>query len=152
MASHYIAPTNGDSMKIITLLFFFIAVNSYAAYECSPEMQALQFNEHGYTVLRKKDDHLAWTNVEKKMIYKVVALQEYLQPLTESEALEIFGDFYEGEQGFNAGEITYFRVGRKIIAQVRYWPGDNEYGAFVEVIGSQVLVHAEIGDGEINCL
>lgn len=139
-------------MKFITFLFFFIAVNSYASTKCSPEMQALQFNRHGYTELRTSDDHKAWTAIEKKMIHKTVTLQSWLNPMTEAEAVETFGDYYNGEQGSNAGEIVYFKVGRKIIAKVHYWPGDNEYGAYVEVVGTKVLVHAEIGDGDIYCL
>ena len=115
-------------------------------------MQALQFNDHGYTVLRTVDDHKNWTAIEKKMIHKTVTLQSWLNPMTEAEAVETFGDYYNGEQGSNAGEIVYFKVGRKIIAKVHYWPGDNEYGAYVEVVGSKVLVHAEIGDGDIYCL
>ncbi len=135
-------------MKFITLLFFFFAVNTYAGTKCSPEMQALQYNEHGYVTLRTSDNHDAWSSIEKKMISTVVALQEYIK----EDALEVFGDYYEGERGSNAGEIVYFKVGKKIIAKVHYWPGDNEFGAYVEVIGSKVIVHAEIGDGEIVCL
>ncbi len=138
-------------MKFITLLFFFIAVNTYAGTQCSPEMQALQFNERGYTHLRTADDHFSWTNNEKKMIHKAVTLQSGMTDLTEEESLEFFGDFVSCETGSNAGEIQYFKVGRKIIAKVHYWPGDNEYGAYVEVVGSKVLVLAEIHDGDISC-
>lgn len=139
-------------MKFITLLFFFVVTHSAFAAVCSPEMQQLQFNRHGYVELRTSDNHKAWTAIEKKMIHKVVALQGYLSNITEAEALDGFGDYYEGEQGGNAGEIVYFKVGRKVIAKVHYWPGDNEYGAYVEVVGSKILVHAEIGDGDIYCL
>ncbi len=139
-------------MKLVTLLFFFIVTNTYAATTCSPEMQALQFNTHGYVQLRTSDNHDAWTDIEKKMIQKVVRIQEYLSNETDSSAVEIFGDYYNGRRGSNAGEIEYFKVGRKVIAKVHYWPGDNEFGAYVEVVGSKVLIHAEISDGDIYCL
>lgn len=139
-------------MKIITLLFFFIAVNSYAANTCTPAMVALQSNEHGYVTLRTSNDHFGWTENEKQMIYKTVTLQEYNREFNVDESLEIFGDFYGCEQGENAGEIVYFKVGKKIIAKVHYWPGDNEYGSYVEMVGSKIHVLAEIHDGDVSCL
>ena len=139
-------------MKFITLLFFFAVINSYAATTCSPEMQQLQHNEHGYITLKTRNHETGFSAIERKMIHKVVALQDYLKDVTEQEALDGFNDVYEGEAGYNAGEIVYFKVGRKMIAKVHYYPGDNEYGAYVEVVGSKVLVHAEIIDGEIYCL
>lgn len=139
-------------MKLITLLFFFIVTHSAFAVTCSPEMQQLQFNRHGYVQLKTTNADVGYTAIEKKMIHKVVGLQDYLSNLSEADALEAFGDYYEGERGSNEGEIEYFKVGRKVIAKVHYWPGDNEYGAYVEVVGPKVLVHAEIGDGDIYCL
>ncbi len=117
-------------------------------------MQQLQHNRHGYVELRTSDNHNAWTPIEKKMIQKTLTLQDYLGVLNENESLRIFGDFYENETetGSNAGEIVYFKVGNKVIAKVHYWPGDNEFGAYVEVVGSKVLIHAEISDGDIYCL
>jgi hypothetical protein len=114
-------------------------------------MQALQYNEHGYTHLRTENDHYFWTDTQKKMIHATVTLQSYLSDATEEESLEYFGDFSGCEVGTSAGEIEYLKVGKKIIAKVHYWPGDNEYGAYVEVVGSKVLVHAEIHDGDIIC-
>ncbi len=131
-------------MKFVTLLFFFIVTNSYAA-ECSQEMQALQHNRHGYVELKTSNFDTGFSALEKKMIHKVVTIQEYLSTNTLEESFENFG-------GSSDGEIVYFKVGRKVIAKVHYWPGDNEYGAYVEVVGSKVLVHAEIGDGDIYCL
>ena len=139
-------------MKFITLLFFFISVTTYAGTQCSPEMQALQYNEHGFVTLRTSNDHFNWTAIEKKMIHKAVTLQSYMSEESEEASLEFFGDINGCEQGENAGEIVYFKVGKKIIAKVHYWPGDNEYGAYVEVMGSKVHVLAEIHDGDINCL
>ncbi len=139
-------------MKLVTLLFFFVVASSAFAAQCSQEMQALQFNRHGYVELRTSTNHEAWSTIEKKMIRKVVALQSYLSAVTEAEALDAFGDYYNGKLGGNAGEITYYKVGNKAIALVHYWPGDNQYGAYVEVVGSKILIHAEIGDGDIYCL
>ena len=139
-------------MKLVTLLFFFIVTNTYAAVTCSPEMQTLQFNSHGYVHLRTSDNHDAWTAIEKKMIHKVVTIQDFLSNESQDSAVEIFGDYYNGRRGSNAGEIEYFKVGKKIIAKVHYWPGDNEYGAYVEVVGSKILILAEICDGDIYCL
>lgn len=139
-------------MKLITLFFFFFVVNSYASTQCSPEMQALQYNERGYVTLKTTNHETGFSAIEKKMIHKVVALQEYLKDVTEQEAMDAFNDVYEGEIGYNAGEIVHFKVGRKMISKVHYYPGDNEYGAYVEVVGSKVLVHAEINDGDIYCL
>ncbi len=131
-------------MKLITLLFFFIVTNTYAAV-CSPEMQALQYNRHGYLEQKTSNFDTGFTVLEKKLIHKVVTLQDYLSTNTAEQSLEDFG-------GSSDGEIVYFKVGRKVIAKVHYWPGDNEYGAYVEVVGSKVLIHATIGDSEISCL
>lgn len=138
-------------MKFITLLFFFIATQNAFAAPCSPEMQALQFNSRGYVELKTTNAETGYTAIEKKMIHKVVGIQGYLANLSEAQALEAFGDYYQGERGSNEGEIVYFKVGRKVIAKVHYWPGDNEYGAYVEVVGSKIVIHAEIGDGDIYC-
>ncbi|MES2528077.1 MAG: hypothetical protein V4598_13365 [Bdellovibrionota bacterium] len=131
-------------MKFVTLLFFFIVTNSYAAV-CSQEMQALQHNRHGYVELKTSNFDTGFSALEKKMIHKVVTIQDYLAANSVEESFENFG-------GSADGEIVYFKVGRKVIAKVHYWPGDNEYGAYVEVVGTKVLVHAEIGDGDIYCL
>ncbi len=132
-------------MKFATLLFFFIVTNSYAATTCSPEMQALQFNRHGYVEFKTTNFETGFSALEKKMIHKVVTIQEYLTTNSAEQSLKDFG-------GSADGEIIYFKVGNKVIAKVHYWPGDNEYGAYVEVVGSKILIHAEIGDGDINCL
>lgn len=132
-------------MKFVTLLFFFIAAQQAFAAKCSPEMQALQFNEHGYVELRTTNFDTGFSASEQKLIHKVVTLQDYLGANTQEQSLEDFG-------GSSDGEIVYFKVGRKMIAKVHYWPGDNEYGAYVEVVGSKVLIHATIGDGDIYCL
>lgn len=131
-------------MKFVTLLFFFIVTNSYAA-TCSKEMQALQHNRHGYLEMKTSNFDTGFTALEKKLIHKVVTIQDYLSTNTAEQSLEDFG-------GSADGEIVYFKVGNKVIAKVHYWPGDNEYGAYVEVVGSKVLIHAEIGDSEIVCL
>lgn len=132
-------------MKLVTLLFFFIVTNTYAASNCSPEMQALQFNRHGYVELKTTNFDTGFSALEKKMIHKVVTIQDYLTSNSPEQSLEDFG-------GSADGEIVYFKVGNKVIAKVHYWPGDNNYGAYVEVVGSKVLIHAEIGDGDIYCL
>lgn len=132
-------------MKLITLLFFFIAANSAFAASCSPEMQQLQFNRHGYVELKISNFDTGFSALEKSLIHKVVTIQDYLSTNTPDQSLEDFG-------GSADGEIFYYKVGRKVIAKVHYWPGDNEYGAYVEVSGSKILILAEIGDSEISCL
>lgn len=132
-------------MKLVTLLFFFVVTNTYAATKCSPEMQVLQFNRHGFVELKTSNFDTGFSAFEQKMIHKVVTLQDYLTTNTPEQSLEDFG-------GSSDGEIIYFKVGNKILAKVHYWPGDNEYGAYVEVIGSKILIHATIGDSEIACL
>jgi hypothetical protein len=131
-------------MKFITLLFFFIAVNSYAGTKCSPEMIALQYNEHGYVELKTTNFETGLSKLEEKMIHKAVTQQDYLSTNTPEQSLEDFG-------GSADGEIVYYKVGHKVIAKVHYWPGDNEFGAYVEVVGSKVIIHAHIGDSEIVC-
>ena len=130
-------------MKFVTLLFFFIVTNSYAA-NCSQEMQALQYNPHGYVELKTSNFETGFSALEKRLIHKVVTIQDYLSENSAEQSLEDFG-------GSADGEIVYFKVGNKVMAKVHYWPGDNEYGAYIEVFGSKVLVHAHIGDGDINC-
>jgi hypothetical protein len=130
-------------MKLITLLFFFIVTNTYATV-CSPEMQALQYNEHGYVEMKTSNFDTGFSAIEKKMIHKAVIQQDYLSDNSPEQSLEDFG-------GSADGEIVYYKVGRKVIAKVHYWPGDNEFGAYVEVIGSKILIHAHIGDSEIIC-
>lgn len=132
-------------MKLVTLLFFFIVTHSAFAAKCSQEMQALQFNLHSYVELKTTNFDTGFSALEKKMIHKVVTIQDYLTNNSPEQSLEDFG-------GSADGEIVYYKVGNKVIAKVNYWPGDNQYGAYVEVVGSKFLIHAEIGDGDIYCL
>lgn len=138
-------------MKLATLLFFFILANSAFAAKCGPEVKAIESDSPSVIHLRTAKNHGQWTATEKKMIHKTVTRQEWLAKHSEAQAVEEFGDYYRGEIGSNAGEINYLKIGKKIIAQVIYWPGDNAYGAYVELAGTKVIVLAEIHDGDIYC-
>jgi hypothetical protein len=52
----------------------------------------------------------------------------------------------------DAGEIEYLTAENTKFALVHYWPGENEYGAFIEIKNNKsIKVMASITDGFIEC-
>jgi hypothetical protein len=135
-------------MKIATLVFFFLFTQAYAR-TCSPEVQII--NQGKIEPYRTAETHFSWSNLEKQMIHQTVGSNKTLK-----EALFIFGDFgyYQDRTrpGSNAGSIAYFGLKGKVIAYVRHYPGDNEYGKFFEIqSGSKAKLVGEIHDGDLYC-
>ncbi len=94
--------------------------------------------------------------VDRKMVFAMMV--EYGKTWQtfkdEAAAMHDLLDFYEGEKtpGTNAGEIIRFHEGTKTIALVHFWPGDNEFGAYFEVLSNGTFKKiATIGDGDIYC-
>ena len=99
------------------------------------------------------------STMEKAMIQAAVLQTDNSTPVTPDEAIDIFSDKENG--GSLGGTVSYFKVmhgGReKTLANVTYYPGDNEYGSLFQIWtfsdGSQ---HAgmigTIGDSDIYCL
>ena len=110
---------------------------------------------HQFRMYKRSANHVAFTNLEKAMIQMAVqAVHFENKRVSLPEALYIFGDYSEytkGKPGSLAGEILYFAVGQSQFAFVRYYPGDNEYGAFVTMVNNQLKLLAIVGDGEIVC-
>lgn len=141
-------------MKLLLTLALFITTNAFAVDLCSFE-ETWQFNEaleaQRIKPVRISKNHNRFTFVEKQMIHRTVTLQDWLKGTSKEEALEIFGNFYNGKPGSNAGEIVYLNVNGKEIAVVHYWPGDNEYGAYYEIRNGAFRLIADIGDSFISC-
>jgi hypothetical protein len=77
------------------------------------------------------------------------------EPVTPAESLAIFTDADNG--GSLGGQIEYYEIGGKTLANVTYYPGDNEYGLLFQVWtfddGSQSLgMIGSIGDSDRYCL
>lgn len=108
-----------------------------------------------FRLYKRSANHAAFSNLEKAMIQLTVQAVHYENKrLSLPEALYIFGDYSQytkGQPGSLAGEILYFAVGQNQFAFVRYYPGDNEYGAFVTMVNNQLKLIAIVGDGEIVC-
>ncbi|WP_408097983.1 hypothetical protein ACJVC5_03395 [Peredibacter sp. HCB2-198] len=141
-------------MKFLLALALLVTTNAFAIDLCSFE-QTWELDEALESMnvrpLKVSDNHKSFTNVEKQLIYTTVIQQDWRAGVSMKEALEIFGDYYDGKLGSNSGEIKYFNVKGQKFAIVHYWPGDNEYGAIFKHINNQFHLIASIGDGEISC-
>lgn len=131
---------------MIALLF---ATNAFAFEPCSHQdtwgfFEDLKANSQKASAISKNPKKFRF--VEKQMIHLTVTLQDWLNGSSKAEALEIF------TEGSSDGEIQYFDFNGRRIALVRYWPGDNEYGAFFEMKNSAFQLLAEIRDSDIVCL
>lgn len=141
-------------MKLFIALLF-IVTNAFAADICKFE-ETWEFEEalkaEKIKPVRVAKNHKKFTSVEKQLIHKTVTGQDWLKNNSMEESLEAFGDFYNGRQGSNAGEIKYYNIEGKQFILVHYWPGDNEYGAYFMLNrnGSYKRI-ADIGDSFITC-
>ncbi len=141
-------------MKFLIIFALLISAQTFAADICHFEETSDFFSAleaEGIKPYKKSKNHKRFTFIEKQMIHLTVTLQDYLRGATKEESLLLFGDYYEGEIGSNAGEILYFKIADKDFALVHYWPGDNEYGAYYEVKNSAFRLVADIEDSFINC-
>lgn len=134
---------------LITLLFI---TNAFATDICDYN-ETWEFEEaleqNGIKPYKKTINLIKLTFVEKQMIHLTVT--QAVGVVTREEALEIFGDYYKGKEGFNAGEIIYYKIKGKEYALVHSWPGDNEVGAYFEMKGSAYKQIAVISDSFIDC-
>ena len=142
-------------MKYLLTLALFIATNAFAHEVCSYEETYEFFDAieaRGLKPIKTSKNHKRFTFVEKQMIHLTVTQQDYLAGSTKEESLEIFGDYYNGSQGSNAGLIKYYEVDGQKLAYVHYFPGDNEYGAFFEISNNgSFKLFASVNDGGIIC-
>lgn len=142
-------------MKYLLFIPLLFLSNAYAFDVCSFEYTHDFFEyieKQGIKPTRVSKNHKKFTSVEKKMIYKMVTSQSWRRNDTVAEALLEFGDYYNGKEGYNAGEIQYFTINNIKLVLVHYWPGDNEYGAFFFVNkNNSTRYKAVINDGEIYC-
>ncbi len=99
------------------------------------------------------------TTMEKAMIQAAVLHTDNSTPVTPDEAVDIFSD--KENDGSLGGKVSYFKVkhggNEKTLANVTYYPGDNEYGALFQIWtysdGSQYAgMIGTIGDSDIYCL
>lgn len=141
-------------MKFLLSLALLVTTNAFAIDLCSFE-QTWELDEALESMnvrpLKVSDNHKAFTNVEKQLIYTAVVQQDWRSGVSMNEALQIFGDYYDGKLGSNRGEIQYFNVKGQKFVIVHYWPGDNEYGAIFKHVNNNFHLIASIGDGEISC-
>jgi hypothetical protein len=101
---------------------------------------------------KRSKNHTRFTAQEKELIHQAIKSDRYYANVSIAEALIIFGDYYEGQMGSNAGELVYFKVDGKELILVHYWPGDNEYGAFFETVNGKTKLKAKITDSFIDCI
>lgn len=142
-------------MKTITLAFFFLFATAQAS-TCTKEVNAVFVNENSTAEpFKTSENHSRWTALEKRMIHTFLATDYEGNVLTLAEALDQFADKHEwsnGKPGSNAGSISYYRINGRVLAQVHYWPGDNEFGAIYEIKGTNHFKHlAAIVDSDIEC-
>jgi len=100
------------------------------------------------------------SNLEKAMIQTVVLINNTSTPVTPDEAVDIFSD--RDNRGTLGGTVTYFKInhyGReKTLANVSFYPGDNEYGALFQIWAyghgdrSAASMIGTIEDSDIYCL
>jgi hypothetical protein len=137
-------------MKLFVFLFVFISVQAWAVNVCD-FMETSDFRRSHFEI-RSSADHFQFSALEQQLIHEAVNLSSYRGPVSQSEALKIFGDFSSSQlPGYNAGEILYFSVRGKELILVHYWPGENEYGAFFELSGTGAKIVATVSDSFIEC-
>lgn len=141
-------------MKLLISFLLLLSANAKAVDICSFEetwnfVEALETD--GIKAHKTSKNHKRFTFVEKQMIHFMVTQQSWMEGISREEALENFGDFYNGKMGFNAGEIVYYQIDGKEIALVHYWPGDNEVGAFFEMRNGAYKIIATVSDAWISC-
>jgi hypothetical protein len=132
-------------MKFLVLFAFFFAVQAYAVDICSYRetwsfIEALDAEHIGPTKVSR--NHNRFTFVEKQMIHLTVTLQDWLRGSSREEALEKFQE---------DGEIYYYEIDSRKYAFVRYWQGDNEFGAYYEMTRTAYRLVAKIEDSFISC-
>jgi hypothetical protein len=75
------------------------------------------------------------TDLEKAMIQTAVLMTDSATAVTPDQALDIFSDKENG--GSLGGSVSYFKVNHagkeKTLANVTFYPGDNEYGALFQI-------------------
>ncbi len=100
----------------------------------------------------------AVSDLEKAMIQTAVLMTD-TTAVTPDQAVEIFADKEHG--GSLGGTVAYYKVthggNEKTLANVTYYPGDNEYGALFQIWtwsnGNQSAgMIGTIGDSDIYCL
>lgn len=132
-------------MKFLIVIALTFTTQAFAANICNFQetwefKEALKAEEIKATKISK--NHKRFTFNEKRMIHLALTLQDWLSGISREEALEMFSP---------EGEIEYYSIGERTYALVHYWPGDNEYGAFFEVINGCYRLVAYIGDSFIEC-
>lgn len=141
-------------MKLILLLAVLLSSQAFAANLCHFQetweyVEALE--AEGIKQTRTSRNHKRFTFLEKRMIHLAMTQDSYNKGVSQDEALILFGDYYNGRMGSNAGEIKYFQVKGAEIAIVHYWPGDNEYGAIFVVKNGSYRLLASLSDSFIEC-
>lgn len=135
-------------MKTLLILAMLLSANAFALHPCDFEMtqdfrEALEVS--GIKPHKVSKTPSKFRFIEKQMIHLTVSLQDWLSGVGRKEALELF------VEDRNDGEILYYHLDGKEVALVHYYPGDNEYGAFVEMKDSAFALLAEIRDSDIYC-
>ncbi len=126
-----------------------LSFNSFAFNICDYEDTATVSDAiEAKKIIKTKtvSEHSAFSNVEKKMILMALKTDSLNAEIDEEEALRLFND------DVDAGEIEYLTAENTKFALVHYWPGENEYGAFIEIKNNKsIKVIAAITDGFIEC-
>jgi len=101
----------------------------------------------------------AVSDLEKVMIQTAVLVTGLSAPVTPDQAVDIFSDRENG--GSLGGTVSYYKImhrgSEKTLANVTFYPGDNEYGSLFQIwtygAGSQSAgIIGTIGDSDIYCL
>lgn len=140
-------------MKFI-LLILLLSSQAFAGNICDyTETIDLKdaFAAEGVIPKKIAKNHKRFTFREKRMIHLTISQQDWYSGVSQAEALEIFGDYFEGEVGFDAGEIIYYQAPTVDIVIVHYWPGNNEVGAIFVLKNDSYKLLATIEDGFIEC-
>lgn len=145
-------------MRFAVLLFLFSMASSlYASEVC--RFNTTEEIEDAVAIRQVKKikiskNHRRFSEIEKELIWRAVSSDQAYRRIGREEALSLFADMAEGRRtpGANAGEIIYYQLGSKDIILVHYWPGDNEYGAYFELLpNNKFKMVATVSDSDIAC-
>jgi hypothetical protein len=141
-------------MKLLICLLLIFTSNAFGmdfcAFRNTEELRA-SFEEKKIKPKKVSKDHKTFTNIEKKLIHHSLLLHDWRRSPSLKESIEEFADLKNDEPGPHAGEIVYYKIGRKTFMVVHYWPKGEEYGAIYESKDRTNNLNATISDGEIEC-
>jgi hypothetical protein len=144
-------------MKMFVFLFILTTTQAFAFNLCKfastadfqEKVEAKKIKE-----IKRVSNEKKFNAFERDMIFAAIRTDSMYENVSKAKALKIFSDYQSKHSGPGSddGEILYYEVKGQKFQLVHYWPGDNEYGAFVELKpNGKISILASVNDGEIRC-